>query len=163
MVAESATLNGLMPPSEHNSRLCAITYDVTFRVKLDRSFERFLGFRPVPGVVKCDKSQRRVRVGQCGIDLQRPLGSMLGSTKRNARGEDAIKSEHRIGVSEACIGERETGVIFDRLFVARDALPECVLRSIVPVVPTFKVEYIRICTTVRLKFRKAVLTHSRSA
>src|SRR5271157_1590859 len=30
MVAESATLNGLMPPSEHNSRLCAITYDVTF-------------------------------------------------------------------------------------------------------------------------------------
>src|SRR5271157_5691760 len=31
MVAESATLNGLMPPSEHNSRLYAITYDVTFR------------------------------------------------------------------------------------------------------------------------------------
>src|SRR5271157_4612170 len=31
MVAESAILKGLMPPSEHNSSLCAITYDVMFR------------------------------------------------------------------------------------------------------------------------------------
>src|SRR5208337_1172948 len=31
MVAESAILKGLMPPSEHSSRLCAITYDVMFR------------------------------------------------------------------------------------------------------------------------------------
>src|SRR5271157_3684632 len=31
MVAESAILNGLMPPSEHNSSICASTYDVVFR------------------------------------------------------------------------------------------------------------------------------------
>src|SRR5271157_2377627 len=31
MAAEFATLSALMPPSEHNSTLCAITYDVTFR------------------------------------------------------------------------------------------------------------------------------------
>src|SRR5271157_2013284 len=34
MVAESAILKGLMPPSEHNSRLCAITYDVMFSSSL---------------------------------------------------------------------------------------------------------------------------------
>src|SRR5208337_5240594 len=37
MVAESAILKGLMPPSEHNSSLCAITYDVMFRSCLYRN------------------------------------------------------------------------------------------------------------------------------
>src|SRR5271157_2216395 len=34
MAAESATLNGLIPPSKHISSVCAITYDVMFRIEL---------------------------------------------------------------------------------------------------------------------------------
>src|SRR5271157_329424 len=72
MVAESATLNGLMPPSEHNSRLCAITYDVMFS---SSNFCSLNGIHRLPPCCFGQAKRAFCRKEECSIVSRRWLSS----------------------------------------------------------------------------------------
>src|SRR5207237_6219169 len=112
-------------------------------VQSARAPELSLRSGPLPVMVLMDPRQRGMRLGKTFVELQGPGRRYLRFRQGVLGWQQAEDGHHVIGVRQPGVGERVTGISFDRLIEVSNGFVQSVCRSLVPEIATPRVCLIR--------------------
>jgi hypothetical protein len=116
------------------------------RVLLNRAGEAFGGAGPIPIIVELHRSQRGLRFGQSGIDVERAQRRSFGlrcCLLGKHRSED-LGADDGIAIGEAGVSQGILRRLVSGLFEITDSASEVLVGSLIPVVTPFQIMFVRL-------------------
>src|SRR5438045_4551512 len=110
------------------------------RVELNRPLKFLFGSGPVPVIVPFHMPQRSMGFGQLLIDGQCPRRRLFRLWEAFTRWQIPEIAEERVAVGHSGVGYGVIWIVSDSLIKIIDALPEALLRLLVPKVAALQVE-----------------------